>query len=62
MLPANFVAAYAGAKGDIRKMEQCMKATWELGRQMVQIAKKMFEYPREFRRPSFGYGTHTRYL
>ncbi|MGD0917171.1 MAG: flavodoxin family protein [Thermodesulfobacteriota bacterium] len=59
MLPANFVAAYAGAKGEVRKMEQCMKATQELGRQMVQIAAKKFEYPKEFRRASFGYGTHT---
>jgi multimeric flavodoxin WrbA len=60
MLPANFVAAYAGPKGDVKKLEQCMKATWELGRQMVQIAAKKFEYPKEFRRASFAYGTHTR--
>jgi hypothetical protein len=60
MLPANFVAAYAGPKGDVKKLEQCMKATWELGRQMVQIAAKKFEYPKEFRRAGFAYGTHTR--
>ncbi len=60
MLPANFVAAYAGPKGDVKKLEQCMKATFDLGRQMVQIVEKKFEYPREFRRSSFAYGTHTR--
>lgn len=59
MLPANFVAAYASAKGDIRKKEQGMKAAWELGRQMVKLAAKKFEYPSEFRRPVFAYGTHT---
>lgn len=60
MLPANFVAAYAGPKGDVKKLEQCMKATFDLGRQMAQIAKRKFEYPKEFRRSSFAYGTHTR--
>jgi multimeric flavodoxin WrbA len=60
MIPANFVAAYSGPKGDVKKLEQCMKVTLELGRQMVQIAAKKFEYPKEFRRASFGYGTHTR--
>lgn len=60
MLPANFVAAYPGAKGDLRKMEKGMKAAFELGQQMVQIAMKKFEYPKQFRRASFAYGTHTR--
>ena len=59
MLPANFVAAYASAKGDITKRELGMKAAGELGRQMVQIVEKKFEYPREFARARFAYGTHT---
>lgn len=59
MLPANLVAAYANNKGDIRKMEQGMKAAWELGREMVQIAAKQFEFPGEFARNFFAYGTHT---
>jgi multimeric flavodoxin WrbA len=50
MLPANLVAAYATEKGDIKKREQGMKAAWELGREMVQLAAKKFEYPGEFRR------------
>ena len=59
MIPANLVAAYATQKGDIKKREQGMKAAWELGREMVQLAAKKFEYPGEFRRNSFAYGTHT---
>ena len=59
MLPANFVAAYASPKGEIRKREQGMKAAWELGQQMVQLAAKNFEYPREFMRRAIAYGTHT---
>jgi multimeric flavodoxin WrbA len=59
MLPANFVAAYPGAKSEIRKMEKTMKASRELGQQMVKIASQNFKYPREIQRASFAYGTHT---
>lgn len=58
MLPAHFVAAYP--VNDLKQMDQCMKATRDLGRQVVQIAAKKFEYPREIPRRSIGYGTHTR--
>ena len=60
MLPANFVAAYPGAKDELRKMEQCMDASRRLGRQMVQIAAKKFEYPSEFPRAHFAFGTNKR--
>jgi multimeric flavodoxin WrbA len=61
MLPANFVAAYAGPEG-FKEMEQCLKATHNLGRQMVQLAAKKFEYPSEFMGGIRGmaYGTHTK--
>ena len=59
MLPANFVAAYAGAEGDMDKLQKCMKAAEDLGRQMVQIAAKRFTYPEEFQPAHFAYGTHT---
>jgi len=59
MLPANLVAAYATGKGEIRKRELGMKASWNLGREMVQIAAKKFEFPGEFTRNFFAYGTHT---
>jgi len=60
MLPANFVAAYPGVKDELRKMEQCMDASRRLGRQMVQIAAKKFEYPSEFPRAHFAFGTNKR--
>jgi len=59
MVPANLVAAYASNKGEIRKMKQGMQAAHNLGREMVQIAAKKFEYPAEFTRNFFAYGTHT---
>jgi multimeric flavodoxin WrbA len=60
MLPANFVAAYAGGAGDVKNMEKCINAAGELGRQMVQMIDKKFEYPSDIRRSSIAYGTHTR--
>ncbi len=59
MLPANFVAAYGGAKGDVNKLEKGRKAARDLGRQMVQLVNKKFEYPTEFITPPIAYGTHT---
>lgn len=59
MVPANLVAVYASNKGDIREMKQGMQAAHNLGREMVQIAAKKFEYPAEFTRNFFAYGTHT---
>lgn len=58
MLPANFVAAYGGT--ELTEMEQCMKATHNLGRQMAQLAAKKFEYPSEFMGRAIAYGTHTK--
>ncbi len=60
MVPANYVAAYAGPEGGVAKMEKCVKASRDLGRQMVLIAAKKFEYPKEIERSRFAYGTHTR--
>jgi multimeric flavodoxin WrbA len=59
MVPANFVSAYAVGPGDITQLENGMKAAWNLGRQMVQIAAKKFEYPKEFASNFFAFGTHT---
>ncbi len=50
MVPADYVAAYASKKGAIRKNERVMKAAWELGREMVQLVRKGFEFPGEFER------------
>jgi hypothetical protein len=59
MLPANFVAAYAAAKGDIHKLEKCKKAARDLGTQMVKIAEQKFAYPEEFKATRYAFGTHT---
>jgi multimeric flavodoxin WrbA len=58
MLPAHFVAAYPVT--DLKQMEQCMKSTFDLGRQVVKIVAQKFEYPKDIPRRSIGYGTHTK--
>ena len=60
MLPANHVAAYGGPAGDVKKLEKGMKAAFDLGRQMVALVNKKFEYPPEFMGPPIAYGTHTK--
>lgn len=58
MLPASFIAAYGGGKGDVKDLQKCMKATSDLGREIVKIAAKKFEYPEGG--THIAYGTHTR--
>lgn len=48
MVAADYVGAYAGERGAIRDNERAMKAAWELGREMVQLGAKGFEFPEEF--------------
>ncbi len=60
MLAASYVAAYAMAKGDVKNLEKCMKAAYDLGRQVAALAKMNFKYPSEFNLPAIAYGTHTR--
>ena len=60
MLPANYVAAYAGRPEDLKSMEKCMQALNGLGRQMVALVKLGFKYPEEFGGRSIAYGTHTK--
>ena len=60
MVAANYVAAYGGAEGEVKQLEKCMKASHDLGRQMVQIAAMNFRYPEGIERPCFAFGTHTR--
>ncbi len=59
MLPANFVAAYATEKRDAKKLEEGMKAAFRLGKEIVQLVDKKFEFPNEFPRNFFAFGTHT---
>jgi len=48
MLSTDFVYGYARNKGDVRKDKHAMKASAELGRQMVSIAEQKFRYPEEY--------------
>lgn len=48
MVAADYVGAYAGERGAIRENEHVMKSAWELGREMVQLVNKGFEFPEEF--------------
>lgn len=59
MLPASYVAMYSGAVDDLKKLEKGMKAAGDLGRQMVKLVEKKFEYPEEFPPRPFAFGTHT---
>lgn len=59
MIPANFVAAYPLPKVSIEEMENCMRSARNLGRQIVKIAKKDFEYPTDIPRSFIAFGTHT---
>jgi multimeric flavodoxin WrbA len=57
VIPANFLAGYGLQKGDTKSLENGIKAAHDLGRQMVKIAAKGFEYPSDIKGPVFGYGT-----
>lgn len=60
MLPAMFVAAYAGGKGDVQDLPKCLESARDLGRQIVAMAKEGFEYPPDIEPPHFAFGTHTK--
>ena len=60
MLPANYVAAYPVPPGGLKEMEKCLKAAYDMGRQMVKIAEQKFVYPKDIARSAPAYGTHTR--
>ena len=60
MLPVNYIAAYGLNKGDVKSLEQCLKATRNLGRLMVAVVKMNFRYPLELMGMPIGYGTWTK--
>jgi multimeric flavodoxin WrbA len=59
MLAANSVGAYANNAGDAAGLVKGLEASFNLGREMVQLVNKKFEYPSEFPFNFFAYGTHT---
>ena len=58
MVPASFIAAYGGGKGDVKDLQKCMQATYDLGKEMVKIAASGFKYPEGG--THIAYGTHTK--
>ncbi len=59
MIPASFVAAYAGPKGGVKELPKANQAARDLGREMVRIAEQGFQYPADITRPHIAFGTHT---
>jgi multimeric flavodoxin WrbA len=59
IIPANYVAAYAGTPGSLQQMKNCMQAAEILGRQMVRIIAQRFKYPADIPRSFSAFGTHT---
>ncbi len=60
MLMANYVAAYGLSTDELKKMEKCMQAAYDLGRTMVALVKANFQYPVELMGRAIAYGTHTK--
>lgn len=57
IIPANFIGSYGLEKGEVKNLENGRKAARDVGRQIVKIAAKGFEYPNDIRGSVFGYGT-----
>ncbi len=53
MLAADWGIGYAARKGAIRKDRHAMKAAWHLGKQVVLLARKNFEFPAEYASPIY---------
>lgn len=50
MLAADYVGAYASDRGEVNNNQHYLKSSWELGREVAQLAKIGFQYPSEFQR------------
>jgi len=50
MVAADYIGTYASGKGEITANESIMKRAWELGREIVLLAKQGFEFPAEYAR------------
>jgi len=55
MLAADYLHGFADQKGGIRKDKHAMKAAWELGKQVVLLIRRGFEFPREYDVPIYRY-------
>jgi len=55
MISADYVAGLADAKGAVRKDKFAMKGAREMGKQVVSLIRKGFEFPQEYDRPLYQY-------
>lgn len=55
MLIGDYVQGYADTKGGIKKDKHAMQASWELGKQIVLLARTGFEFPKEYKVPIYRY-------
>jgi multimeric flavodoxin WrbA len=53
MILADRVSGLASEKGEILKDERAMGTAWEMGRQVVQLIKTGFKFPKEFDVPIY---------
>jgi len=53
MFSTDFVSGYARKKGDVKKDRHAMKASRELGKQIVLMAKQGLRYPEEYAVPIY---------
>ena len=53
MLPAEQAYGYAENRGEVRKDRFAMKASEELGKQVVSLIKQQFRWPEEYRKPLY---------
>ena len=54
MFAADDVWAFGVPRGDVKKYEYAMKASEEMGKQVVALIKKRYEYPEEYRPYIYG--------
>ena len=58
--PANQVSAYLSHPEQLKEMDQCRKAAYQLGEQLAVLVKLGFKYPVEYIQRHGAFGTHTR--
>lgn len=55
MLAADFVYGFGRDKGEVRKDRHAMKAAGELGKEVVALINRKFQYPTEYDTPIYRY-------
>jgi multimeric flavodoxin WrbA len=53
MFSADYAEGYAGKKGEVRNDNYALKASEELGKEVVSLIKQNLQWPEEYRRPVY---------